>query len=283
MMKKSLAERISISRPSPGSVALFYTGQAGFILRTPMMSTVGVDLYLSDFLEGNDGSYKRLIPAVLEPEDFKADLLVSTHAHEDHLDQGLLDVTASALPEMRYLGAPDCRAMYAQKGISEDKTIILSKGERVSMMGMEFRGIYADHGELAPDAMGVLVSVAGLNIYFTGDTSCCPDRLAASLGDAPVDIMVVPINPAYGNPGEEGAAKIAAAIRPRLAIAAHFGMFVEHGGVPGEFLKHAARLLEGTETRAIAMAPGERLLFSARDGVLDLETETEAKRRMFHD
>ena len=282
-MKKSLAERIAISRPSPGSIALFYTGQAGFILRTPMMSTVGVDLYLSDFLEGNDGSYKRLIPTVLEPEDLKADLLVSTHAHEDHLDQGLLDVAVSTLPEMRYLGSPDCRAMYAQKGVPEDKVTILAKGESTTMMGMNFRGIYADHGELAPDAMGLLISVAGLNIYFTGDTSCCPEKLAASLGNVSVDIMVVPINPAYGNPGEEGAAKIAAAIRPRLAIAAHFGMFIEHGGVPGEFLKHAARLLEGTSTRAIAMAPGEKMIFSARDGVLDLETETEAKRRMFHD
>ena len=117
--------------------------------------------------------------------------------------------------------------------------------------------------------LGLYIVSDGVRIYVTGDTSCCPDQLAASLGGAPVDIMIVPVNPAFGNPGERNAAKMGRAFHPRVLIGAHFGMFDAHGGDPELFLECCRDELE-PETEAFAAVAGRMLLFSAAQGMKEV-------------
>ena len=83
--------------------------------------------------------------------------------------------------------------------------------------------------------------------------------------------MIVPINPAFGNPGAEGACKLAAIVKPEIVIASHFGMFIEHGGEPGKFLALAKDILPDSII-PLVMAPGEKMIYSRTKGIISSET-----------
>lgn len=230
-----------------------YLAQAGFLLKSTTGKTVCVDPYLSDCCERMFG-FKRMIPAPLAMAELRADFLVSTHSHADHLDPDLLEVMRTR-PETRFVGSPDCLPLYQ----GDKRATILAAGESATIDGVNFRAVYADHGELAPDAVGFLITLDGVTFYDTGDTAYRPEKILASLGSVKVDIMVVPINSAYGNLGHENAVKLAALVKPRVVVGDHFGMFLEHGGDPAAFLDYARKTLPETITPMV-MAPGEILL-----------------------
>lgn len=265
-----LVQRIESTLLGAGEVAVFYLAQAGFYFKTATGRTVCIDPYLSDCCE-RLFHFKRMVPALLAMDELKADVLVATHSHCDHLDPDLLgDVKQH--PQMRFIGARDCGPVYQAAGIPDDRVTLLAVGERTVLEDVEYRAIYADHGELAPEAVGMLMTLDGITVYDTGDTSCCPDQMIASLGNVDIDILIAPINPAFGNLGHENAVRLAARIRPRVVIGSHFGMFIEHGGEPWAFLAYAKQMLPGTIT-PIVMAPGERLIYSHREGMVSLETQ----------
>lgn len=254
-----LAARIATTHPNPGELAVFYLAQAGFYFKTAVGKTVCIDPYLGDCCE-RLFHFKRRIPAPLTLDELKTDVLVATHSHSDHLDPDLLDCVKQR-PETRFIGSPDCRPVFQAAGIASERVTILSAGESAALSGVEYRAVYADHGEWAPDAVGFLMTLDGITVYDTGDTAYCPDQILASLGDVAIDILIAPINPAFGNLGHENAVRLAARIRPRVVIGSHFGMFTEHGGDPGAFLEYAKKTLPKTVSPAI-MVPGERMLYS---------------------
>ena len=231
------------------SLTLFHLGQAGFLLTSATGKTVCVDPYLSDCCERLFG-FKRLVPAPLATHELRTDFLVATHAHADHLDPDLLEVMKMR-PETRFVGAPDCRKAFG------DNATILAAGESATIDGVGFRAVYADHGDLAPDAVGFLITLDGVTIYHTGDTAYRPEKTLASLGAVKVDIMIAPINPAFGNLGHKNAVKLAAQVKPRTLVGCHFGMFAEHGGDPAAFLACARSVVD-----AVVMAPGERMVYN---------------------
>lgn len=265
-----LTERICTTRPQPGELAVFCLAQAGFYFKTAAGTTVCLDPYLSDCCE-RLFAFKRMVPAPLAAGELRTAVLVATHSHADHLDPDLLDCLKRQ-PETRFVGSPDCRPVFEQAGIAEERVTILAKGESKTMDGVGFRAVYADHGELAPEAGGILMTLDGLTVYATGDTSYCPERLLESLGGVAVDLLIAPINPAYGNLGHENAVRLAALIKPRVVIGSHFGMFIEHGGDPGAFLEFAKKTLPDTVAPYV-MAPGERLTFSKSQGIKETETQ----------
>jgi L-ascorbate 6-phosphate lactonase len=89
-----------------------------------------------------------------------------------------------------------------------------------------------------------------------GDSRLATDKILKSLGNVEVDIMIAPINGAFGNLDASEACALGTAVRPKMIIGSHFWMFVEQGGDPAAFLAESKRVgLNG-----IIMAPGEMLL-----------------------
>jgi len=264
----NLAERIEQTRIEKDELAVFYLAQAGFYFKTSTGTTVCVDPYLSNCCERLFG-FKRMIPNVLPLSEFSVDILAATHSHADHLDPDLLD-SISEEARISFVGAADCREAYENSGIPQDRFTILSEGQSTTAKGIKFRAIYADHGELAPQAVGFLMNIYGISVYDTGDTAFVPEKILASLGKTKVDIMIVPINPAFGNPGAKGACKLAKIIKPKIVVASHFGMFIEHGGDPEEFLALAKDILPKS-IMPIVMAPGESMIYSATKGIISSE------------
>jgi len=266
-----LSERIAACHPAKGSVALFYLGQAGFFLKYSDGLTVCIDPYPGDCCEALFG-FKRMIPAPLKMEEIRPSLLISTHSHADHLDPDLIRQAAKS--STVFAGSPDCLPLYRECGIPDERIVILAAGETREVLDVTLRAVYADHGDLAPDAVGMLAQHDGIALYDTGDTAVRIPEILKSLNGANVDLMLVPINPAFGNPGAEGAVLLAEAIRPEVVIGSHFGMFIEHGGNPGEFLECAKRLLpEGI--RPMILAPAEALYWSANSAIMETQAKAE--------
>ena len=265
----SLTGRMASTLPGPGELAVFYLAQAGFYFKTAAGKTVCLDPYLGDCCE-RLFSFKRMVPAPMAATELRTDFLAATHSHTDHLDPDLLELVKQA-PGTLFVGSPDCRPVYQQAGIGDGRFTILAAGESKVIGEVGFRAVYADHGELAPDAVGLLITLDGITVYATGDTAYCPERIIGSLGKVAVDIMIAPINSAYGNLGHENAVRLAARVQPRVLIGSHFGMFIEHGGDPGAFLAYAKQTLPQTVS-PVVMAPGERMTYSRCAGIVSSET-----------
>jgi L-ascorbate 6-phosphate lactonase len=254
----ALAREIRDTSVAAETLTIWYLAQAGFCLKTSAGTLLYLDPYLSDCCHRLFG-FKRMIPAVITADELAADVLVSTHAHADHLDPDALAAIA-AHSATRFVGSLDCERVYAAHGVARERCTLLRPGETAACGELTIRGTYADHGDLAPDAIGVLIMAEGLTVYDVGDSAFRPDNILPSL-DRSVDVMIAPINGAFGNLNAEEACRLAAAIRPRLLIASHYGMFVEHGGDPARFLEVARSLPDGISARV--MAPGEKLVVRA--------------------
>ncbi|MDO9542007.1 MAG: MBL fold metallo-hydrolase [Kiritimatiellia bacterium] len=255
----NLAETIKKTEVLPGSVAFFFLGQAGFCFNFSNGKTLFLDAYLSDSCYRLFG-FKRMTPTVIRPEEVSADIFFSTHSHADHLDPDALEIIAKNRG-IYFLGSPDCAEIYRQAGIAESRYGILKYGQEKEICGLKLKAVYADHGDLAPEAIGLLIDYDGIKIYNTGDTAYAPDKIIPSLASE-VDVMIAPINGAFGNINAAEACRLAELIRPRILIPAHFWMFVEHNGDPAEFLKEAEKLPAGI--KPLIMAPGEKLVYRGK-------------------
>ncbi len=261
-----LKDSISQTQVSEGEIAIFYLAQAGFCFKTASGALICMDPYFSNCCEREFG-FKRLIQPVIGPKELKADIFVTTHAHFDHLDIDALP-TVALNPNTFFIGAPDCREFYLRAGLSEERFKIIAQGESCQIRGIDFRAIYADHGELAPEAVGILITVDGIKIYNAGDTGYQPEKIVQSLG-TDIDVMIAPINGAFGNMDHVEACRLADVIGLKVLIASHFGMFVEHGGEPEKFLAEAEERLPGIAS--VVLARGGRMIYSVSEGIKSCE------------
>jgi len=98
----------------------------------------------------------------------------------------------------------------------------------------EVTAVPCDHGADTPYAVGLLIKNAGHTAYIMGDTCLREDYLENSLFKE-LDLLILPINGAFGNLNEAQAAQVCGILKPKLAIPCHFGNFAEHGGNPGKY------------------------------------------------
>lgn len=208
---------------------LTFAGQAGFILESENGYRVGIDLYLSDCCERFFG-FKRLMPYIFEPKELALDLLVATHAHYDHFD---IDSVPTILnnPKTHMVCAYDVKDEALKLSLDDSSFTYLKIDDVFQNENIKIKAMRCDHGELAPDALGLLITVDGKKIYITGDTAYREDYFKnPELSD--LDVLILPINGAFGNLTEIEAAKAASLINPRLTVPCHYWNFAEHGGNP---------------------------------------------------
>jgi L-ascorbate 6-phosphate lactonase len=260
-MMSKLALQIKELRVEPGSLAIFWLAQAGFVYKTPGGTIVYVDAYLSDcvhrMLSDVLYGFKRIMPAPLDPEEVEADVVVCTHSHPDHFDYDAIPVLAPNA-RIHFVAAPDCRAEFEKLGVPEDRYTIIREGETLAFGDVRLTGVYADHGDLAPEALGVIVQCGDIKVWQVADTAYRPDKWQ-DIFAAGIDVIIPPINGAFGNLDGVEAAKLARDAGARVAIPCHFWMFAEHGGSPAQFLDACKELAPGVEPHL--MSQGELLVY----------------------
>jgi len=198
-----------------------FMGQAGFEIKSKAGKTLGIDFYLSDCverIEPDHEGYKRLVVAPIKAEDVKTDILIATHAHGDHYDYDAIPIILENGHTKLY------SSLTCPMGTK------VKAGDRIVEEGFDISFVRCSHGKSAPDAVGVLVEVDGKRILEVGDTCLCLDYVDEYLQKGSVDVLIGPINGAYGNMTEEDFEQLTKAINPKLAIPCHTGMFKAHGG-----------------------------------------------------
>lgn len=217
-----------------GKTHLFWVGQAGFIIKSATGKLLGIDLYLSECVEpveGHDG-YHRLMPQILDYDELVFDVLISTHFHRDHFD-------IDAMPRLMNNGhtqlycAYDCVEDVENLNIDKNRVHFVSVGDTAKVPDFELNFIDSDHGDGAPKEVAPLVSVNGKNILEVGDTSLHLEWKNEYLKKGAIDVLIAPINGAYGNLNEHENVQLTSVLHPKLSVPCHFGMFPSHGGNPG--------------------------------------------------
>lgn len=211
---------------------LTFAGQAGFIIESENGYRVGIDLYLSDCCDRYFG-FKRLMPYLYNPLDLNLDLLVATHAHYDHFDPDSVPLIM-ANKKTSLLCAFDCKDEVERLNLENDRVTYIKENEVFKNKEIKIKAMPCDHGKETPHAVGLLVEISGKSIYIAGDTAYREDYFTnKELKN--LDVMIMPINGAYGNLNEIEAVKAVSIINPKLCVPCHYWNFAEHGGNPNIF------------------------------------------------
>ena len=240
-----------------GHTHLFWVGQAGFIIKNRDGKLLGIDLYLSECVEPVEGhvGYHRLMPQILGYDELTFDVLVATHYHRDHFD-------IDAMPELMRNGktqlycAYDCADDVERLKIDRQRVQFVRPGESYSHEGFLIDFIHSDHGAGAPREVAPLVTVDEKRILEAGDTSLHIDWKDEYLSAGRLDVLIAPINGAYGNLTEQENILLTKVLQPRLSIPCHFGMFASHGGHPGLWRELMKEQLPEQKYKIMTMGEG---------------------------
>lgn len=239
-------------------VSIFFIGQAGFIIKNEIGETLGIDLYLSDCVErlADSMGYKRLIPKIINPDNVELDFLIATHPHWDHFDVDAIPAIMNR-GHTKLFASYECKKLVYEKQIDEARVEYVKPGDIKECSNYKLYFVNCDHGSDASDAVGVIVETAGKRIYEAGDTCLRLDRIQEYLQFGDLDVLIAPINGAYGNMSEEECACFSEALKPLITIPCHYGMFADHGGNPGKFLEIMRNKVPDNEV--FLVTPGERI------------------------
>jgi L-ascorbate metabolism protein UlaG (beta-lactamase superfamily) len=239
----------------PGTVAVCWLGQAGFIVRGN-----GGTALLDPFLAPHEG---RLYESALTPTDATGiDVVLCSHEHVDHFDAASAPAIAKASPGAVFVVPTPIVDMVTEVGVSADRVVGLQPGGTAEIAGLSIRAVPAMHGVTMEDAygfgedlsgglvrfLGYVVETAGLRLYHAGDTIHY-DGMQTRLRELAVDVAMLPINGRdpereargiVGNLSEREAAWLAAEIGAGIVIPMHHDLFAGNRGYP-EHLVQSAR------------------------------------------
>ncbi len=221
---------------SEDTVAIWFMGQNGFLLKDARGPLIGIDLYLTNScaatFAGLPFRLDRQLPVFIEPEDLDIDVFLTTHSHQDHADPETLR-RMKKTGATQFIGPFDSMRVYRECGVPDECCRLIHPGESVELAGSAtVQATFA----LPTDATdlnhtGVLLTFAnGIRFYNTGDTAYS-ERLAALLPEK-VDICAICINGGFHNLAPVQAAAVVKAINPRVAVPCHYDMMVNNVGSP---------------------------------------------------
>ncbi len=196
----------------------------------------------------DDGTYRVIIDpfitgnptSPMKFDDVTAHYVVLTHAHGDHLGDGLSlamkhDATIIAVDELaNYTAAKGAKAHNMHIG-----------GAHIFPFG-RLKFTIAHHGSAAPDGQymgapaGVVITMGGKTVYHTGDTGLFLDMQLIGQRDS-IDCMLLPIGDNF-TMGVEDAVKAVEFVRPGFAVPMHYNTFPVIKADPQEFQRGVMQL-----------------------------------------
>ena len=197
----SLMQRIASKRVDVSHVSCWWLGGSGFIFKTPAGTVICLDPYLSNCVEDLFGM-KRAFPTPIVPEELRADAIISTHWHEDHLDPGSIPIIARNNPDTRFIMPPSAMARAMSWGLRRSQIVSFTPAEPVVLKDVTMEATPARHeagvaGWEVPDAVGILLQIGKLKIYHSGDTEY--DVRLRRLKSRRPDVAMLCINGVSGN------------------------------------------------------------------------------------
>ena len=269
----NLAARVARAETPPGHVMAWWLGGSGFIFKTPAGMQVYIDPYLSNVAEDIFGAgNKRGFPTPICAEDVRADAVIATHWHEDHLDPGAIPVIARHSPATRFIMPPSATGHAVSWGVPRDRVVALTAGQTLTVGDVTITAVPARHeagipGWEVPDAIGVVLEAEGLKIYQTGDTEY--DARLRLLKHEGIDAVIACINGVTGNMDAHEAALLAWQLGAGTVIPMHHLLWA---GTPGESDATLDPTLFADTYRKLG-GPG-RVVLPEVGGVIDIARQT---------
>ena len=228
----SFAQKVAAVKTQQGELTIFFVGQAGYIIKTASGKLIGLDMSLTDCCARLAG-FKRITAKILAPDELDFDYVIVSHDHPDHFDVDAIPILMGA--GHTKLATSVCGGKHAEEmGIKENVTV-MERGGTYKFDDFTIRAVYCDHGELAPYALGLILEIDGFKLFYAGDTAYRPEQVKQFASEN-FDVMMAPINGAFGNLNERECAEYSKLIGPKLTLPCHFWNFVEHGGDPAKFV-----------------------------------------------
>ena len=128
-----------------------WIGQSGYVIRTDHTEII-LDPYLSDSVGRIEGR-PRMMEAPFAPQDIKADAVVCTHDHLDHLDG---ESSAQMDREILFLTTEEGSRRLKDMGLPNVKA--LKPGETVIVGDIQIKAVTAKH---TVEAFGVILRAEG--------------------------------------------------------------------------------------------------------------------------
>ncbi len=254
------------SLPAGEGAVLAWLGQAGFLIRQGGL-TIVIDAYLSDSLaekyRGTLFPHQRMMPVPVKPGALTGiDWLFCTHGHTDHMDPGTIPALLEANPKAKVLAPRAERGRAIERGVPEDRLVLIDAGESIDLGGVIVTATPAAHEDLrrTDDGylfLGYVLTGGGVTLWHSGDTIPFPG-LAEWLMPFRVDLALLPVNgrdalrAANGVPGNltlEEAVTLADEIGARAMIGHHFGLFDFNTLDPQDGLRKLAAMTPQVEVR----------------------------------
>lgn len=252
----SLINKIIEAIIPEGAIGIYWLGQAGFVIKTSNNKIIVIDAYLSDCCERLHG-FKRITPSLINIEELVGDLFIATHAHCDHFDIDAAPIFMNK-SGVKLAGPYSVVKESLKLGISKDKLILLEENKEIEFERFKLLPVYADHKELAPDALGFILNFSNYKLYFTGDTAYRQENIKLAIQNEP-EIIILPINGKFDNLNPEEAVKLAADVKSKIAIPCHYWTFIEHNGNPLAF--YDAMKKNNPSCRCKILAQGEEFIY----------------------
>ncbi|MFQ6019559.1 MAG: MBL fold metallo-hydrolase [Dehalococcoidia bacterium] len=179
----------------------------------------------SSFRVASGGVMVYVDPHRISDAPDKADLVLITHEHFDHMDPASINAVAKEDTAV-VANAPCARQL---QGKVKGRIVSIEEGQEVTEKGVPIKAVAGYNGHHPRGFnVGFLFRVGDQTIYHGGDTDRVPEM--ANFGD--VDVALVPIGGTY-TMDEEEAAEAVKAIKPSVVIPMHYGYAT--GGDPQKF------------------------------------------------
>ncbi len=259
-----------------GSVALWWLGQAGFVVRGANMT-----LLIDPFLSQHEG---REVTAPFAAEDCPpVDYILCTHEHIDHMDLPTLQTIMHNSTQTRIVAPRPIVEQITKVGIAPERVLGVQPGEAIKLGNATLSPVEAVHGISFPPVvynfgleesgglyrfLGYVVELNGVTLYQAGDL-LIHDGLVQRLQSFNIDLALLPINGRsyfreqqnlVGNIDEREAADLAAAANISAVVPAHYEMFGANVGRPGFFVDYVRS--NHPELTCYVPAHGKRLVYT---------------------
>jgi L-ascorbate metabolism protein UlaG (beta-lactamase superfamily) len=236
---------------APGTIALWWLGQAGFAVRAG-----GLVLLLDPFLAP---MAERVSPPAFDPEDaVGVDVVTCSHEHYDHLDLVSLPAIARASPSARFVVPRPLVDAVAAAGVPRERLVGAQPDERIQLDGVALYPVPARHGVGMADAytfgrelsgglyryLGYVLDDGAARVYHAGDTIPYEGQVER-LRALHVDLALLPINGRdhfresagiVGNMDHREAARLAADAGVDVLVPMHYDTFPQNLGFPAHLL-----------------------------------------------
>ncbi len=267
---REIIASVDATTPERGTVALWFIGQAGFIVKFPGGPVVYLDPWLSD-LNGGPRAYPIPLDAQLIAH---CDVLLTSHDHGDHIDKDVDPIIMERSPGATWVAPRAAEALVRQLGGTPERTVLLRGDEAAEVAGVRITAIPATHYGFFDEArytdadeayyaaipaalpderrdaerfLSFVIEHDGFALFFAGDNNGYHgflERLARWPG---FDVMLLPINGrdwfreqhrVIGNFTHREAAQVAHAAKAALFVPYHYDGFTGNNEYPDALVRY---------------------------------------------